>query len=69
MELKKVKAGIAHSYYCSEYQEKCYVVACHSDDAANLIIELYRDGDLSGELCFTEACHLTPWNTNHKATA
>lgn len=64
MKLKDVKFGIKHAYYCSDYDSKCYVVNCFHDDGAALIIEIYRNGDISGEYVQTEACFLTPWTVD-----
>ena len=61
MKLEDVKFGSSHYYYCSETQTKCCVVASHNDDGACLIIEIFRGGDLSSEIQYSEACYLYEW--------
>ena len=68
MKLEDVKFGIEHSYYCLEYDAKCYVVNCFHDDGAALIVELYKDGDISGEYFQTEACFLELWDAADNAS-
>lgn len=60
MKLKDVKFGMKHQYHSSEHQEMCHVIGSHVDDGACLIIEIYRNGDLTGEPEYSEACYLTP---------
>lgn len=61
MRLDQIEFGIAAAYYCRRHKSKCYVVSCHHDDGATIIVELYEDGDISGEYRSTEAYCLTPY--------
>ena len=59
MELKDVKFGTGHIYYCSKHAARCVVVGSHCDDGAALFIELIKDDDLTSKYRLSEACYLT----------
>jgi len=60
MKLADVKPGFGHTYECAKNHVLCYVVNCHFDDAAFLIVEaLDAWGDHTGTLLSTEARYST----------
>lgn len=72
MKLKDVTYGYEGFYFCKKNKIYCAVITSHPDDGATLIVEKMEEQedytfDCSGEIYYSEACHLHTLSTLNKA--